>query len=53
MKNMHGKVSCEKLNQILITNERRMASIVIHHDYSLSSNDSLGKKGCQHYRNTP
>ena len=32
-----------------ITHERRMASIEIHQDYSLSSNDSLGTKGCQHH----
>ena len=49
MKNIHGKAACEKLNQIHIAHERRMASIEIHQDYSLSSNDSLGTKVCQHH----
>ena len=49
MNNIHWKASFEKLNQILITHERRMASIGVNHDHFWSSYDSLVTKGCQHY----
>ena len=49
MKNIHWKAAFEKLNQIHITHERRMASIEIYQDYSWSSYDSLGTKVCQYH----